>query len=161
MHSSTKWFVLATVVLAGMAVTTLSKKKPEPEAPKLTVIAPKQTVHDAASSGWSEIRQCTPFTSADGKTELSFRHNRTMKRDSALGSWSYDAASKRYVVSVGLEIDSYELFHHDGVELCILIDGTTEVAKLEFSWFSNYRQVGSDDTETHEMSEPEPRGRFR
>jgi hypothetical protein len=105
--------------------------------------------------GWKDITLCTPFTSSDGTAELAFKSDQTVKRGRDEGRWTYDAARQRYVISVGVETQSYTLFDHSGVELCILVPGGTQSADLDKSWFSNYRQNEAD--EEIERPEPDPR----
>jgi hypothetical protein len=94
--------------------------------------------------GWYALLGCSPFTSADGKTELSFRRDYTLKRGDVNGTWTYEPASDRYVVNVDGASQPYTLFDHDGVQVCLLVPGDITSANLETSWFSNSRTDESD-----------------
>lgn len=94
--------------------------------------------------GWYALLGCGPFTSADGKTELSFRRDYTLKRGAMSGTWAYEPADDRYVVNVGGETHPYTLFDNDGVQVCLLVSGDITSANLEASWFSNSKPDESE-----------------
>ena len=63
-------------------------------------------------------------------------------------------------MSVDADTQSYTLFDHDGVEVCILVLGSdTTSADLDRSWFSNYKSTDTDEENFLDAREPE--GQYR
>ena len=56
--------------------------------------------------------------------------------EAAQGAWSYDAASKRYVVRLNGETTTYTLVARGEPVTCILYKGDLGSADLRASWFS-------------------------
>jgi hypothetical protein len=53
-----------------------------------------------------------------------------------LGEWRYDAASKKYLITLDGEAIAYSLISPDHISTCMLIKGELATADLTASWFS-------------------------
>ena len=102
-----------------------------------------------AVPGWDDIASCGLLTSLDERKNLTFteqaveyaespRDGDGVKPDSKMfhGTWSYDAGSKRYSVTLEGEMTIYTLVARGEPTTCILFMGELGAADLRRSWFS-------------------------
>ena len=102
-------------------------------------------VHAQGSSpaGSEDIDACSPLTSIDNKKTLRFGKEHdlelTEEKDgsstSQSGTWVYDQAEKRYILTFGSETTSYVLVTPEAWDMCILAKGNASSADLKASWY--------------------------
>jgi len=110
--------------------------------------------------GWEQLDACSPMQSIDDTRELSFLEDRTVTLEAkeaktgktittntAAGTWSYDSAGKRYLVTLGQQQHSYGLVQPENSEVCILMYGEIAAANLNESWFGRTLADFDDDRE--------------
>jgi hypothetical protein len=101
----------------------------------------------ALIAGWDELGACSNMASLDGARELKFFENQNAEMwdhsslkegesDIAHGVWSYDAATKRYALTLKGETTTYTLLLRGDPVTCILYKGHLDSADLRASWFS-------------------------
>jgi hypothetical protein len=101
----------------------------------------------ALIAGWDELGACSNMASLDGARELKFFENQNAEMwdhsslkegesDIAQGVWSYDAATKRYALTLKGETTTYTLLSRGDPVTCILYKGDLASADLRASWFS-------------------------
>jgi hypothetical protein len=101
----------------------------------------------ALIAGWDELGACSNMASLDDARELRFFENQNAEiwdhsslkegeSDIAQGVWSYDAATKRYALTLKGETTTYTLLSRGDPVTCILYKGNLDSADLRASWFS-------------------------
>ena len=101
----------------------------------------------ALIAGWDDLGACSNMASLDGARELKFFENQNAEMwdhsslkegesDIAQGVWSYDAATKRYALTLKGETTTYTLLSRGDPVTCILYKGHLDSADLRASWFS-------------------------
>jgi hypothetical protein len=147
------WPILATG--AGMLAFYLiyfpeegAKPRPEPSPP-----------------GWETLLDCAFTTSLDGKKERNLFEDQSAvfydkttkdgggKYRTIDGTWSFDQAVKRFVVTLDGIDTTYSVVLPEGAGICMLIKGDVGAADLTASWFSS----GSDDDPGDYDYRPDPR----
>src|SRR5262249_36250296 len=98
-----------------------------------------------AIPGWDDLVACSVTTSLDEKKSLSLSENgqaslqaedQDGKISFANGEWRYEAASKRYSITLNGETTTYALLSRGEPMTCILFKGPLAAADLTSSWFS-------------------------
>lgn len=115
-------------------------------------------------AGWLDLLGCTYTRSLDGTKFLSLGDDNGVELQEPAppdksgisknlrtnGQWTYDEATKKYVVTVKGETTAYSLLNQDDIATCVLVKGAMTAADLSGSWFST---LGDNDEGN---TDPEP-----
>jgi hypothetical protein len=110
--------------------------------------SPEKRASVPSVPGWDELGSCSDTVSLDMQRalELSEDGGATLtdltapKNDriehAVHGEWRFDAASKKYSVTLDAQIVIYSLVSRESIATCILVKGDLGAADLTASWFS-------------------------
>jgi hypothetical protein len=97
-----------------------------------------------APPGWEQLDACSPMQSLIGTSEIAFQPNHTVSVTTedvqsgtkpSVGSWAYDMAAKRYLITFGAHAEAYALVRPKDSEVCILVRGDETSANMTESWY--------------------------